>query len=238
MDIGKSFTYVFEDRKWFEKVLIGAVVAIVPIVSLALPGYANEIIRRVTGESTEPLPDWGDFGQKFVEGLLLAVAGFVYGLPALIFGLPLIPVIIGAANQADARQQGVAWMLGGLGVVLACLLVIYGLVFSFVFPAVQINYARKRQFAAAFYLKEIFRLVGDNLGNYVVAWLAYVGAALVVGLIVGFASALLGWIPCIGWILSMFVGAVVAPLVLMIYGHLFGQIGSGTALVVEVPKAS
>ncbi|MCJ7512459.1 MAG: DUF4013 domain-containing protein, partial [Anaerolineales bacterium] len=184
MDVGKSFVYVFEDKKWLEKLLIGAVVAVIPIANLALGGYANEIIRRVTGRSTEPLSDWGDFGQKFVEGLLLTVAGLVYGLPALLFGIPLIPLIIGVATQAE-NQQGIAWVLGGVSLGLICLLGLYGLVFSFVFPAAQVNYARRRTFAAAFYLREIFHLVGENLGGYVLAWLAYFVFALVAAAVLG-----------------------------------------------------
>jgi hypothetical protein len=224
MDVGKSFVYVFEDKKWFEKVLIGAVVAVIPVVNLALGGYSNEIIRRVTGRSTEPLSDWGDFGQKFVEGLLLTAAGLVYGLPALIFGIPLIPLIVGAATQAE-NQQGIAWLLGGASLGLTCLLGIYALVFSFVFPAVQVNYARKRTFVAAFYLRESFRLVGDNLGGYILAWLAYFVFALRAAAVRGVISTILGWIPCVGWILSLAATALVTPLVLVVYSHLFGQVG-------------
>jgi len=237
MDMGKSFVYVFEDKKWFEKLLIGAVVAVIPIVNLALGGYGNEIIRRVTGRSTEPLSDWGDFGQKFVEGLLLTVAGLVYGLPALLFGIPLIPLIIGAATQAE-QQQGLAWVLGGASLGLTCLLGLYALLFSFVFPAVQVNYARKRTFTAAFYLREIFRLIGDNLGGYVLAWLAYFVFALVAGAVLGFISTVLGWIPCVGWILALAATALLTPLVLVVYAHLFGQVGGDAAVIVEVPPAA
>jgi hypothetical protein len=237
MDIGKSFVYVFEDKKWFEKLLIGAVVAIIPVVNLALGGYGNEIIRRVTGRSTEPLSDWGDFGQKFVEGLLLTAAGLVYGLPALLFGLPLIPLAIGAATQAE-NQQGIAWALGGVSLVLTCLLMLYGVVFSFVFPAVQVNYARKRTFAAAFYLREVFHLVGANLGSYVLAWLAYFIFALVAGAVLGFISTILGWIPCVGWLLALAATALLTPLILVVYAHLFGQVGSEPGVTGDLPQVT
>jgi ABC-type bacteriocin/lantibiotic exporter with double-glycine peptidase domain len=98
-------------------------------------------------------------------------------------------------------------------------------VFSFVFPAVQVNYARKRTFVAAFYLREVFRLVGDNLGGYILAWLAYFVFALVAGAVLGFIGTILGWIPCVGWILSLAATALVTPLILVVYSHLFGQLG-------------
>ncbi len=33
MDIGKSFTYMFEEDKWVEKVLIGGLLCLIPIVN-------------------------------------------------------------------------------------------------------------------------------------------------------------------------------------------------------------
>ena len=38
MDVGKSVGYVFEDQKWTNKLLIGMLVSIVPIVNFALFG--------------------------------------------------------------------------------------------------------------------------------------------------------------------------------------------------------
>ncbi|MCJ7512914.1 MAG: DUF4013 domain-containing protein, partial [Anaerolineales bacterium] len=100
------------------------------------------------------------------------------------------------------------------------------------------NYARRRTFAAAFYLREIFHLVGENLGGYVLAWLAYFVFALVAAAVLGLVSTILGWIPCVGWLLSLAATALVTPLVLVVYAHLFGQVGGETSVVVEVPPAT
>ena len=58
MDIGKSFSFVFEDKKWIEKILIGGILMLVPILgSILMLGYgmyANTILSHcqhgMTGE--------------------------------------------------------------------------------------------------------------------------------------------------------------------------------------------
>jgi len=46
MDIGKTFTYVFEDEDWVKKVLIGGVINLIPIVGFFFTaGYMLEMGR-------------------------------------------------------------------------------------------------------------------------------------------------------------------------------------------------
>ena len=69
MDIGKSFSFAFEDKQWLSKLGLGAVIAMVPILNFAWSGYMVEIIRNVMKNVQEPLPNWDDIGKKFSEGL-------------------------------------------------------------------------------------------------------------------------------------------------------------------------
>ena len=54
MQIGKAFTYPFEDAKWASKLLIGALISVVPILNIAWGGYTCEIIRRVSARIPSP----------------------------------------------------------------------------------------------------------------------------------------------------------------------------------------
>ena len=56
MQLEKAFTYWYKDPKWMSKMVIAALISLVPILSFAFFGYINEIIRRVTRDDTEPLP--------------------------------------------------------------------------------------------------------------------------------------------------------------------------------------
>ena len=72
MDIGRAYTFIMSDPKWIAKVLIGAAVSLVPILNLALYGYALDVVKRVYQGTDLPLPEWDDFGL-----LLSALAGIL-----------------------------------------------------------------------------------------------------------------------------------------------------------------
>jgi hypothetical protein len=226
MQIGKAFTYVFEDTKWFSKLLIGALISIVPFLNIAWGGYTCEIIRRVSRNDPEPLAGWDDLGTKFVQGLVLFVAGIIYSLPIIFLSLLMIPLFASAAATEGDVQSVLAAAGTGVGILLACLITLYALALSVFMPAVQVNYARKATFGSCFEIGAIIRLATSNLGNYLLAWLAYLVFAILAGLIGGGIASILGIIPCIGWILAILITAVITPLIGVVYAHLFGQVGA------------
>jgi len=83
MDIGKSFSYPFEDKQWVSKMGLGAVISLVPILNFAMTGYMIQIVRNLMDCALEPLPNWDDLGKKFMDGVMLVLAGLVYGLSLL-----------------------------------------------------------------------------------------------------------------------------------------------------------
>src|SRR5690349_22891790 len=98
MDIGKSFSYVFEDEAWISKVLIGGLLIWIPIVNFAVFGYMMKIAQNVAQGNPRPLPEWGEFGDHFMRGLYWFVIRLVYLLPAVIlYGLFICVVAIGGA---------------------------------------------------------------------------------------------------------------------------------------------
>ncbi|MCK4900594.1 MAG: hypothetical protein KAS38_17565, partial [Anaerolineales bacterium] len=64
MDIGKSFTFSFEDKDWITKYLLGALISAIPILNFAWMGYMIELIVNVADDVPSPLPDWSDLGDK------------------------------------------------------------------------------------------------------------------------------------------------------------------------------
>jgi hypothetical protein len=234
MDIGKSFSYPFEDDEWLSKLFIGAIVNAVPIVNFAFTGYTVDIVRNVSEGVSLPLPDWSEFGDKFVKGFLIWAAGFIYSLPAIIIAcLPLGFLVIPVATESSNVSDTFFSVFTGIGIFLVCLLAIYMLLLSFYFPAVYINFARKGNFGSCFEIGEIFRIVSANLGQYLTAWLISIVGGIIVGVIIAIIAALLGWIPCIGWILTWVVGALGSVYIFAIFSHLFGQVGA-----VEPPQAA
>ena len=86
MDFGKALTYPFDDDDWLAKLGIGLVVGLVPIVNFALAGWLVKLIGNVKRGDELPLPAWDDFGDHFMKGLLVAVAGLSTQYPSCLFG--------------------------------------------------------------------------------------------------------------------------------------------------------
>lgn len=240
MDVGKSITFVTEDEKWLEKLGIGALVAAVPILNFAWSGFMVDVMRNVAAGEAKPLPDWSDLGDKFVRGLVITLAGLIYALPAilvgcLLFSLSFVPLIAISGQGDQGLNQGLALGSTGLLVAVSCCIGLYGLVISFVFPAVFINYSRKGTFGSCFQFGEIMRLISANLGDYATAWVVTIAFSFVVGLVIGVLGMLVGWIPCVGWIILWALSAVAGAYLGAVYAHLFGQVG--TERMLEISEA-
>lgn len=232
MDIGKSFTYPFEDDEWFTKLLLGAVVSAVPILNFAWTGYTVDILKNVIAGNSRPMPDWSDLGDKFVKGFLVWAAGFIYTLPAMLvaclpLGLLLIPASSEISTGGDFSSENFnTWIsiFSGVSLIFVCLLVLYLLLFSFYFPAAYINFAQKGNFGSLFEIREIIKIVSKNTSEYLTAWLVSIVGAILVGIIVGIVSFVLGYILCIGWLISWVISALAGVYLFVIYAHLFGQV--------------
>ena len=229
MDIGKAFTFPFDDDEWLTKLLLGSVVNSVPILNFAWTGYSVDILKNVTEGDPQPMPDWSDFGDKFIKGFFIWAAGFIYSLPALLIAcLPLGLLIIPASSEisTDTVSQPDVWLsvFTGVGLIFLCLLLLYALALSFYFPAVYINFARKGTFGSCFEIGEIIKIVSQNTGKYLTAWLVSIVGAIVIGIVISIVAAVLSFVICIGWLLTWILSALTTVYLFAIYSHLFGQV--------------
>lgn len=223
MELGKAFTYIFQDKRWLTKLLLGWLVSIVPILNFAFTGYVTKVISNVEGKMEEPLPEWDDFGKKFVIGFFMWVAGIIYSIPIIIVAsLSIIPLALAGDSSSDV----VGALVAGTGVVVACLIIIYGLLLSLLLPALNINLARKGTFGSVFQIGEFFRIFRAHTGDYLVAWIMTLVWSIAIGIVGGLLITVLAIIPCIGWILAFVLGGLITVIPLLIYGHLFGQVAA------------
>ncbi len=234
MDVGKSIGYVFEDKKWTNKLLIGMLVSIVPIINFALLGWVIDIMKNVSQRQTEPLPEWSNFGEKFVKGLILFVVSLIYSIPMLIVSCPAMFLPFMRGDLSRNGQQAATGMFVGTTLLLTCIVGIYALLLSFLMPAIYLNFSRKGNFGACFQLGEIWRIMSKNLGDYIVAWLIIIVVGIAASFIISIVGGVLAFIPCCGWILAWILFGVTTVWILAVFGHLFGQIGAeppGQAIV-------
>jgi hypothetical protein len=226
MDVGKSIGYVFEDKKWVSKLLIGMLVGILPIVNFVLFGWLIDLMRNVARHESQPLPEWENNLDKFVKGLILFVVSLIYSLPALvIIWTTMIPSLINGALR-DVEPQQVFEMFAGTIALSSCAILIYGLLISFLLPAILLNFARKGTVVSCFEFGEIWRIISKNLGDYIVAWLIIIVVSIGVTFVISIVAIPLWLIPCVGGIAAWVLFGASNVYIMAVFGHLFGQIAT------------
>lgn len=205
MDFGKAFTYPFEDQNWAQKILIPALIGIIPIIGqIFLIGWMIAIIRRVISHDPNPLPEL-DFGKMLGDGFKGFVVGFVYALPIIILEAP---IIIAPALVSSADENAAAGVITIISLVCGCLIFLYAVLLAFLLPAALTNEAAKDDMSAAFNFSQVFGL----LKAAPAAWLF-----VFLGAILSSIIASLGLVACF---IGMFFTYAYA---MAVNGHLYGQ---------------
>ncbi len=194
MDIGKSFSYMFEDEKWIEKIGIGGLVSLIPILgNFLVIGYFVELVRRVRQHEPEPLPAWDDWGGKLADGFKLFVVYLVWGLPLIIlYFLILIPMMIAGDSDTGSTIASLFALCFG------CFAFLYAIVLWLASPAITIKFAETGEIGAGFQVGEILNFTKSHLGEIIVVVLVSLVAYLIAGLI-GAILCLIGMIFTYFW---------------------------------------
>ncbi|HHX44072.1 MAG TPA: DUF4013 domain-containing protein [Chloroflexi bacterium] len=210
MDIGKAFTFPFDDQEWVKKLIIGAVLLIIPVVNFIAIGYMIRVMRNVAEGDTRPLPEWDQWGDDFMKGLLVALAGLAYALPILLVnGISAIFGIIASSANSDGVQSVMALC----STALSCLSGLWGLLIAVVIPAAILKYAQEGEFSSFFKFAEIFQWIRDHAKDYIIAVLVIIVARILSGF---------GVIACgIGVLFTMFWATLTM-------GHILGQLWAAT----------
>lgn len=195
-DFAKPFTYVFEDSRWVQKILIGGLFYLAGFLIIGwffILGYAARTARNVIAGQQFPLPEWEDVGQFFNEGVRLVGVVLAYIVPFIIVaaGVMIPAGILGALDNEGPQVIG-GLMMGCL----TCLIVPASLVVLVLMPASLLFAIVEQRFGAAFELGRLWAFIKANVGNYLLAVVVY----LIARFLSGFGIALL----CIGVIFTGF----------------------------------
>ena len=204
MNFTKAFTYIFDDPRWLEKLVIPLLVTLIPVIGwMVAAGYLLRVTRNVAEHRVEPLPEL-EFGADLGRGFNLFVASLVYALPILLVSTLLFLPLALTENNSDITFFAIALAIfGGL------LILLYALFMMIIMPVVNANLAIKGRLEAAFDFKEIFRMVGNNFK----AWLIVIGGTILCNVII---APIGGIILVVGAIITGFYSQ-------LIIAHLTGQ---------------
>lgn len=202
-DFLKPLTFVFDDPRWVQKVLIGGLFVIASFILIGvffIFGYMARLARNVIRGDQFPLPEWDDLGEYFAEGVKLFLVGLVYAIPIVIVaGILVVPMAI-MGNNSD--NETVRSMAGMSATCVWCLVFPLSLGLALWLPGALLMVIVSGDFKAGFDFGHIFRFIRANVGNYLLAF--------VVAIVASFASQLGFLLLCIGVVFTAFWARTVA----------------------------
>ncbi len=214
MNIGRAFTFMFDDPQWVSKMLIGAVISLFSFLVLPvfiLLGYMVAVARNVM-QGNERLPGWDNLMRYLTDGFFLWVAMVVYTLPFWVLGgASFLPMFLSAGASEEAQIVSMAVLLLGL-----CLTFLFFLALFLITPALVVEYVANPSFGTLFRFGRVFGRVQRCFGPIVTVLLV----SLVGGFLYGIVVSILSLIPCIGWILDLLL--IIYPS--LVAGYLYGQV--------------
>ena len=186
-----SFKRPFADAKKF---LIGAVLSLIPIVNLLAIGYYIKLSK--TAAKAKPsfkLPEWENWSDLFVKGLLSVIINLIYALPAII----LIFLSIGNMMITQALTSPAAFLSAlGPGMIFAGIL---ALLAAYITPLAVIHFINTDKFSNAFDLKKLTKKALTT--TYALPWLVATVYSIVI-------AGVLGLIPYVGAMIGSFIAGV------------------------------
>jgi hypothetical protein len=228
MDFGRAITYITEDERWLTKIGIGGLLMLATIFLIFpiiwLIGYQIAIMRNVIAGKERPLPEWEDWGQLFMDGLMVTIALIVYTLPLTILlciGIASVFLPIMGAAGSEELIAVMGTMTAAVWIVVGCLSVLLILGLMFVSPAVYVQYAITSDLKACFRFGEVFAIARDHLVNILITIAANIGANFVLQAAAGALAATV----C-GIVLALPLGFVGPVWIMAMLAHFYGQIGA------------
>jgi hypothetical protein len=205
VNIGKAFTFAFEDKDWLKKIGIAGLVMLIPLIGqITVGGWALEVTKRVINREPETLPDWSAFGDYLVKGLKMFVIGLVYALPIILLSVcSVLPMVF----VGDSNDNALSTLLI-LSYCFYCLIALYGIALWFLIPAAFANFVVTDELGAAFRFSQVIGLVRAAPSAYLLA--------LVGSIVAGFIGGLGGILCVIGVVFTVAYAYI-------IQSHLWGQ---------------
>lgn len=196
LDIGKAFTFVTEDQKWVAKLAIGGGLLLAGFITLigwvftvpVVLGYLVHLARNVIAGNPQPMPEWDNWGERWIIGFKSWVISLVYALPAVIVSLLFT---VPSSILSNSSNNGAAAAGGLIGLVGSCLNFLLSIVVAIILPAAIGRFAATGNLAEGFKFAEVFATVRQNIGMYVIiALFSTIVASILTG--IGLIVCLIG----------------------------------------------
>jgi len=213
MEIGESIKYPTTDNDWIKKVVIGGILGMIPIVNFIVQGYYLKILKGSI-ENKSGMPEWEDWGNLFIKGLIVFIISIIYMLiPIIVISISVGGAILAAVSGGtEAMIAAIGAAAGGL--LIAFILMLISLLLLLMALAI---YAKEESFGSAFRFGEIINRIFSNFGSYILVYLVII----VLGIIVGIITGILNIIPYLGMVIAIFANFYIVAVAANMFGEVY-----------------
>jgi hypothetical protein len=215
MEIGKAFSYVFEDENWVKKVLMGGLFTLLSLLLVGIPfvlGYMVQTIRNVIEGQPRPLPEWDNLGEKFMSGLMLLIIMIIYSIPSFLFScIGNAGSIMASSGGGGGDQETMTTIITALSACGGCLNILWSIVLAVITPVIYLKYTLTRELGSAFSFGEFLPFIQADIGSYILTVIMTFVASIVCMIVGGIACV-------IGLIFTMFYAQLITA---ALYGQLY-----------------
>lgn len=215
MDIVEEIKFPSTSKDWILKVLVGGIINIIPIVNFLSCGYNLKVMGNAI-ESKSEMPEWADWGNLFVRGLIAFIITFVYLIiPIIVLLVSLGGMMFTILSGALYGNMGMAMgAIGGAmgGIVIGLVLL---LVFGFLIPMAIAMYIKEDNISAAFRFGEVVSRIKSVFGDYLTVYIVLLALWIILGLF--------GEVPILGFLILIFGGFYIAVVAANIFGKVYAK---------------
>jgi len=198
--ISNSFEYTRDALvgKWMQWIILAVLALVQTITFLLIPLLCGYVVRVLAGNA--PAPEVNEWGRLFVDGWKMNIIALVYMIPifVIIAFLMFLTIVVGDGNPTLA--------LGLLGIGLL-LMFIVAIIMAFILPFALVRFAHTDSVNEAFNISAILSHIGQlGWGTWIIAVIVLIVVAFVYGFVVG----IIGMIPLLGFIITLFLNVAFA----------------------------
>ncbi|MBW6517176.1 MAG: DUF4013 domain-containing protein [ANME-2 cluster archaeon] len=213
MDIVETVKFPANDNEWLKKIVIGGLIMLIPIVNFIAFGYSIKTVRGgIDGKSV--LPEWDDWGNLFVKGLIVVIVVIIYMLiPLAVMFLSIGGGVLSLITSGDVTAASIGAIIGG-----SLISVFLMFIVCLLLPMALSMYAKEDSISAAFRIGELFSRIRSVIGEYIIA--------LIVIYALMFIVSIIAFVPFIGWVVMIFAHFYVALVAANMFGKVYAASGT------------
>ena len=210
MDIVENIKYPTTDSEWIKKILIGGILLIIPIINFIIGGYYIKTLRGNI-EGKPGLPEWDEWGDLFITGLMVAIIGFIYMLiPLIVLFVSIGGALTAAISSGDFSAASISAIVGGSLFSVLLMLIVW-----LVLPMALSIYAKEDSIGAAFRIGEILSRIKSVPGDYIISIIVLYALLFIVNLVAA--------IPILGWVIVIFANFYITLVASKMFGEVYAS---------------